>query len=224
MSDMITLAATARSKDMRANALRRSGQVPAVVYGNEQQEHLQLEEVALKKAYTKAGESTLVELDLGSKKLPVLFHDVDYDPVSDRMIHVDFYAVNMKKEVEAEVHIRFEGESPAVKEGAVLVSALHVVTVKALPANLPHDLVLDISTLSEMGGTLTVANLLIPNGVTIVDAPESVIVVAQEPRAEEVVEAPVAAVEGAVAADGTAVPAAEGAAAPAAAEGKKEKE
>ncbi|HVW66288.1 MAG TPA: 50S ribosomal protein L25 [Candidatus Peribacteraceae bacterium] len=221
MTERIPLKAAARPKDTHAGQLRRSGQVPGVVYGNTDNTLFSIEEIALKKAYTKAGESTLVELDIEGKTIPVLFQSVDFDPVSDRMIHVDFYAVDMKKEVEAEVHIRFENESPAVKEsGAILVTALHEVTVSALPANLPHDIALDLSKLVEMEGTLTVADLIAPQGVTILDDPETVIVIAQEPREEEPETPPPAAegAEGAPVAEGAAAPAGEGAPA----EGEKE--
>ncbi len=212
MTNSVALKASARAKDLNMKDLRRSGQVPAVIYGNKVENTLvHIEEIALKKAHMKAGESTVVELDVDGKMIPALFHDIDLDPVSDRMIHVDFYAVDMKKEVEAEVHVRMENESPAVKDGAILVTALHTVMVKALPANLPHDLALDLSKLADMGGTLTAADLIMPTGVTLLTEADSVIVIAQEPR-EEKEEAP-APVEGeAAAAEGAAAPAAEGAA------------
>lgn len=164
------------------------------------------------KAYTKAGESSLVELDLGGKKVPVLFHDVTFDPVSDAIAHVDFFAVDMKKEVEADVSILFEGESPAVKEGAILVTALDSITVRCLPKNLPHNLPIDLSKLVEMGSQLTVADITVPPDVTLLVEPDAVIAIAQEPREEEVAVAPVvdAAAAGATPADGAA-PAAEGA-------------
>lgn len=206
--EKISLQAAARTKDDNVKTLRVQGRVPGVVYGNTDNMMIQIDEMALKKAYSKAGESTLVELEADGKKVPVLFHSIDLDPVSDRMIHVDFYAVNMKKEVEAEVQIRFEGESPAVKEqAAILVTALHAVTVKALPANLPHDLAVNLSTLTEFGSTLTVADIIVPEGVEILNDKEDVIAIAQEPREEEVEVAPVVAegaVEGAPAADGAA--------------------
>jgi large subunit ribosomal protein L25 len=206
MSNTVPLAASARTKDENLVNMRRAGKVPAIIYGNVANTMVQIEEMPLKKAHMKAGESTVVELDIDGKKVPVLFQKIDCDPVSDRMIHVDFYAVNMKVEVEAEVQIRFENESPAVKDGAIFVTALHEVLVSALPANLPHDLALDLSKLVDMGGNLTIADLHAPQGVTILTAPETVIVIAQEPRAEVVEEAPVAA---ATPAEGAAAPAAE---------------
>ena len=207
----VALSASARSKDASVKTLRSSGQVPAIVYGNKvENTMLQCEEVALMKAYTKAGESTLVDLDIGGKKLPVLFHEISFDPVSDRMIHVDFYAVDMNKEVEADVSVHFEGESPAVKDmAATLVTALDTVTVRCLPANLPHNLSVDLGKLTEFGATLTVADIQVPNGVEITTDKDAVLVIAQEPRAEEAQQAPVEAAAGA---EGAAAEGAEGAA------------
>lgn len=220
--EKVALLAATRTAEESVKDLRKQGKVPGVVYGNSKNMMLHFDEVALKKAYVKAGESTLVELDADGTKLPVLFHAIDQDPVSDRMIHVDFYAVDMNKEVEAEVHIRFEGESPAVKESAILVTALDTVTVRALPANLPHDLPVDLSKLVAFGDTITVADITVPQGVEILNDKEEVIVIAQEPRPEEVEEAPVVVegAEGAVATAEGAAPA-EGAAA---AEGEKKEE
>jgi len=207
--DKVALSASARSKDISVKNLRRQGQIPGVVYGNKTENTaIQMEEVALMKAYVKAGESTLVDLDIGGNKMPVLFHDVSFDPVSDRMDHVDFYAVDMKKEVEAEVQIHFEGESDAVKEGGILVTALDHVEVRCLPANLPHDFKVELSKLKAFGDSITVADLSIPEGVEILTEKDAVIAVVQEPRAEEVQEAPVAA-EGAAAEGAEGAPAAE---------------
>lgn len=215
--DAIALPAKTRTTEENLTQMRIAGRVPGVVYGNIENTMLSFDEVALKKAFVRAGESTLVELDADGKKIPVLFHSIDQHPVSDRMIHVDFYAVDMKKEVEAPVHIRFVGESLAVKDmAAILVTALNEVTVRALPANLPHDLPVDLSKLTEFGSTITVADLVVPDGVEILNDKDEVIAVAQEPREEEVEEvvAPVAeGAEGAPAAEGAeGAPAAEGAA------------
>lgn len=221
--DKVSLKASARTKDVTPGSIRRSGFVPGVIYGNIENTQVQCDERDLKRAYVKAGESTLVELDVEGKTVPVLFHALDFHPVSSRMTHVDFYAVDMKKEVEADVHIRFEGESFAVKEhGAIIVEALDTVTVRALPANLPHDLPADLSKLTEIGSTLTVADLSVPEGVTIITDPETVLAVAQEQRQEEAAETVAAAPAEGAAADGTATPAAEGAA-PAADAKKEEK-
>lgn len=203
----IPLSAAPRDAKAKANVLRKSGNVPCILYGNNvENTMLMCEEVSLKKAYIKAGENTLVELDTGSKKVPVLFHHVDLDPVSDRFIHADFYAVDMTKELEAPVPVRTTGESLAVKDlGGILVTPVETVTVKCLPSDLPKELVLDISKLAELHSVVTIADLEIPKGVTVLDDAETVLATVQEMRKEEeVAPAPAAAAEGAPAAEGAA--------------------
>ncbi len=223
--DSITLSATARDNKVKPKALRRAQQVPCVVYGTlEKTLHVQCAEKDLHKVFIKAGESTLVELDIAGKKVPVLFKEVTFDPITDREMHVDFYAVNMKEEIEAPVPIHVEGESPAVKsEGGILVLPQNTILVRCLPADLPHSLTINISTLAAFHDVITVKDLVLPKGVQVMETPETVIATVQEPRKEEVI-APVAtdaaaagaegAAAGAAAADGAAAgaPAAAGAA------------
>jgi large subunit ribosomal protein L25 len=155
----------------------------------------------------KAGESTLVELNLDGEKIPVLFKDVDRHVVSEDELHVDFYAVNMKEEIETPVPVKLTGESPAVKDqSAILITPMQEVTVRCLPANLPHALEVSIASLKEFGDVLTIKDVSLPKGVAIMEAEEAVIATVQEPRKEEVIEvatpaegeAPAAGADGAV--------------------------
>lgn len=189
---MISLKAQARTKDIKTNALRKSGHVPCVLYGNDT-DNLSLECAIgeITKAYIVAGESTLVDLDTGSTTIPVLFHDIQFEPVTDTILHVDFYAVDMKKEIEAKVPVVLEGSAPAVKElGGVLVTTHDHVTVKCLPGNLPHNLSVNIESIVDFHTSVTVADIVVPDGVAILDDPEVVIATAQEPRSaiEETIE------------------------------------
>lgn len=196
----ISLQATARSSDVSARELRSKNIVPCILYGNEvKNQPLECGSAVLHKAYAQAGASTLVELDLAGAKVPVLFHEVAFDPVSGRIIHADFYAVNMKKEIEAEIPLEFVGEAPAVKEqNAVLVYVHDHVLVKCLPGKLPHSISVDISKLAAFHDVVTAADLTLPEGVKLIEELETVLVVAQESRKEEVEEPVVAAaVEGA---------------------------
>jgi large subunit ribosomal protein L25 len=219
---MISLATQARDKAQTPRALRRAELVPCVLYGNSVENlQLQCNHKELLKAYTQAGESTLVELDANGKKVPVLFHAIAFGPVSDRIIHVDFYAVNMKKEIEAHIPVHFTGESPAVKDlGAVLVTSMDHLWVRCLPADLPHELTADVSSLKEFGDHLTVAAVQVPDRVKIEEELTSVIASVQEPRRiEEETPAPA---EGEVPAEGAeGAPAAEGAEAGADAKAEK---
>lgn len=210
--EMIPLSASARDRKAKPSALRKSGKVPCVVYGNEI-ESMPIE-VSLKdlhKTFVKAGESVLVELTVDGKKIPVLFKDITFHPVTGNETHADFYAVNMKEEIETQVPIHFNGESPAVKElNGVLVTSHNELTVRCLPTDLPHDLPVDISSLAAIGDVLTVAQMSLPKGVKIMEEAETVIASIQEQRAaeEETVAAPAegeaAAAEGATPAEGAA--------------------
>ncbi len=220
--EMLSLAATGRDNATKAKVLRRNGRVPGVVYGYKTENaSIECDEAAVTRAYTKAGENTLVELEIGSKKVPVLFHGVQFHPVTDKVVHVDFLAVDLTKELEAEVPVHHDGESLAVKDLAgILVTPLDHVLVRCLPTALPKEFRIDISALTELHSTITVASLKAPAGVTILTNPEEVLALVQEKRVE-VEETPTAPAEGEAAAAGAegAAPAAEGAAAP---EAKKE--
>ncbi len=184
---MIPLQTQARASGSVAKDIRKSGNVPCILYGNDV-EHAQFscDYSEIYRVYSKAGESVLVELDVDGKKVPSLFHAIDFAPVSDKIIHVDFFAVDMKKEIEAKVPITFVGEAPAVKEmGGVMVTVLDSVTVKCLPTDLPQHLDIDATKLEDFTSSLLVSDITAPSGVTIVDDADSMVATAQEPRQEK---------------------------------------
>lgn len=182
---MILLKAQARPAEPSAKVIRRQSLIPAVVYGNETENtSIQCDYNELYKAYVQAGGSTIVDLDINGKKVPSLFHDISFDPVSDRIIHVDFYAVNMKKPIEAQIPLEFTGESEAVKSlSGVLVTTQDHVTVHCLPTNLPHALEVSLDSLKTFDDALHVSDILPHEGVEIIDDPEMMIATVQEPRA-----------------------------------------
>lgn len=211
--DMVPLTASARDLSVAPKVMRREKKIPCVVYGHGlESTAVTCDLQALHKAFVKAGESTLVELDLNGKKVPVLFKDITFDPVSGYETHADFYAVNMKEEIETKVPVRIVGEAPAIKDlGAILVTPLLEVTVKCLPSDLPHELEVSIASLMQFGESVSVKDIQLPKGVQILEEGDIMLAAVQEPRKEEVVV--VAAPTEAVAADGAAAaPGAEGAA------------
>ena len=218
---MVSLQASARDLQVNPKLLRRGNQVPCVVYGNKLQMNVQCPAQELHNAFIKAGESTLVELDVAGKKVPVLFKHVDFDPVSDREIHADFYAVDMKAEIETLVPVHFEGEAPAIKAlGGVFVIVHDHVKVRCLPGDLPHSIPVSIAGLEAFHASVSVNNLNVPKGVKVMDGVDTVLATIQEPRAIEVI-TPVVAVPAEGEAAAAAVPGAEGAA-PASAEATPE--
>lgn len=184
---MSTISLTAQARpEGKPKVIRREGQVPCVLYGNDTANvSLVCNAGELFRVYVKAGESTIVELDAAGKKVPVLFHSVDFHPVTDAITHVDFYAVDMKKEIEAQVPVHFVGVAPAVKDlGGVMVTSLDHVTVKCLPADLPSSLDANIEKLKTFDDSLTVADIDVSDKVAIQQDAETVLATVQAPRRE----------------------------------------
>lgn len=185
--DKVPLKAQVRSADAVASELREQSVVPCVVYGNDvENTSIQCDYSELFRVYSKAGSSAIVELDVDGKKIPTIVHEITFDPVKDTITHVDFYAVNMKKEIEASIPLEFTGSSEAVESaGGVLVTGLDHLTVKCLPANLPHELKVDLSPLETFADSLTVSQIVVPEGVEILEEEDQVIATVQEPRKEK---------------------------------------
>lgn len=186
-----TIAVRTRTVFGKHNAkLRTDGLIPAVVYG-QGSDSLSIEMPAgvFEKLFSQVGESTLIDL-IVDEQAPavVLVREVQRDPVRDTINHVDFYRVNMKKPIRVTVPIVYTGEAPAVKEhGGVLVRAIDHVTVQCLPADLVHEVVVDLSILATIDDTIRLGTLVRAHGITIDGDPEAVVVTVQPPRAEEVI-------------------------------------
>lgn len=185
---MAEIAAEKRSHIGRgAQALRREGVLPAVLYGpGVESVPLAVRARDFENVLRQAGETSLVTLTVkGARAYDVLIHDVARDPLTLEPIHADFYAVRMDKPIEAKVPIVFAGESTAVKnEGGVLVRVLHELEVKALPRDLPHEISADLSRLEKIGDKLHVRDLALPGGVLAEVGADEVIVLVEPPRSE----------------------------------------
>lgn len=172
----------------KIKSLRKEGLLPAVVYGaGENSKPIALNLKEFEKVWSKAGESSIIELEIGNDKKNVLIADVQRDPLKDTPIHADFQAIRMDEKIETEVPINFTGEAPAVKNlGGILVKVLHELEIEALPADLPAVLEVDISGLSNLDDRFLVKDLNLPKGVRVLAGPEEVIALVEEPKAEEI--------------------------------------
>jgi len=138
-------------------ALRNAGQVPCVLYGGDNVLHFSAPEMAFKSiVYTPNVYTATIEL--GGKSYTSILQDIQFDPVSDKILHVDFYELNKNKEITIEVPIQIEGTSPGVMAGGTLRIVNRKLKVKALPDNLPDFVSVDISGM-EMGNKLYVTKL-----------------------------------------------------------------
>jgi large subunit ribosomal protein L25 len=190
---MISLTATTREeKGKRAQALFKTGKMPAVVYGPKQASTpITLSAREFEKVFRTAGESSVIQLSgVGKDTLQVLIHDVDHDPVTNVPRHADFYAIEKGAKVEVNVPLTYVGESAAVKAGHNLVKVMHELPIEAEAADLPHELSVDISVLEAVGNQIHVRDIKLPAGVeATVDMNEVVALIqeVQEEKAEEVV-------------------------------------
>jgi large subunit ribosomal protein L25 len=187
---MITLKVEKRDKKEALGEMRKAGQMPAVYYGKkEAATSIKLPFAIFEKTLKDAGESTILHLEGKDIDVDVLIHEVDLDPVTDKPRHADFYAIEKGKKLAIPVPIEFIGVSPAVKDlGAVLVKVMHEIEIEALPKDLPHKIVIDISRLATFDSVITAADIKLPEGVVLKIKPEEVVASVYEPK-EEVVEA-----------------------------------
>ena len=140
-----------------SKALRNAGQVPCVLYGGDNVLHFSAPELAFKNiVYTPNVYTAAIELN--GKTYNAILQDIQFDPVSDKIIHIDFYQLQKDKEITIEVPIQIEGTSPGIMAGGTLRIVNRKLKVKALPDNLPDFVRVDISGL-EMGNKLYITKL-----------------------------------------------------------------
>jgi len=167
---------------------RRNGLVPAVIYGKKiPSRNLWIDLLELEKTYSRAGENTIIELDIkGGKKVNVLIHDVQVDPLSEKFSHIDFFQIRMDEKIETEIPLEFTGEPPAVKElGGVLIKNMDEVPVSCLPADLPSKMEVNTENLKTFDDRFKISDLNISEKVKILLELETVIALVSPPRSEE---------------------------------------
>lgn len=176
--------------------LRASGMIPAVIHNHGKESiHVMGDFLQLSKVFSAAGKHHPVQLTVGKQQHLALIKDVDFEPAKHRMRHIVFQAIRQNEETEAEVPIVFkEVEIPAERLSLLVLKQLDRVQVKALPKDLPDELVIDPGKLTEVGDNLTVADLEVPAGVTILSDPLSQIAIVEMPK-DQVAEADKAAEE-----------------------------
>ncbi len=197
---MFSIKAKKRDGEVKLKSLREAGEIPAVFYGaGESSTAISVAKGEFKKVWRQAGESSAVKVDMDGKSVDVLIHEVQVDPVSSDPIHVDFLVIDMKKKIKVNVPLEFVGVSGAVKSGiGNLVKVLHEIEIEALPADLPHNLEVDISTLETLDNQVFVSDIKLPAGVVAITAGTDVVasVVAQvEEKVEEAAPVDLSAIE-----------------------------
>ena len=208
----------------KVNALRRKGVLPGVLFGGRADSTpVETDLHTFELSYRRWGNTTLLALTgLDGGEVPALVYDVSRDPVSGRMLHVDFARVSLTEKTHADVPLHFVNESPAVRTlGAVLLHARSEVNVEAFPQDMPRAIEVDLSGLLEIDDAIFVRDLVVDaTTVRILNDPEELVVKAVPVKIEEEVK-PAAPAEGVLPAEGEAAAEGEEAAPAAAAEGAK---
>jgi large subunit ribosomal protein L25 len=191
-SATLEVASRAAEGSRSARRLRRTGQVPGVIYGGDGGPELfAVDGRILRNTLAHSGAILEVALD-GGEAAPVLVKDVQRHPVKGHAVHVDFLRVDMKVAIQTHVTLELIGadEAPGVAEGGVLSQGAIEINIEALPGDIPDSLQFDVSGM-EMNATATLSQLTAPAGVTLLDDPDETVLATitpptKEPEPEEI--------------------------------------
>ncbi len=175
MADNVTLQANERGERGKnaARRLRASGMTPAILYGDGESTSLAVETRTLDYTLTHFGDNALYDIDLGSGNSTARVVDAHRNPVTGLLVHVDFAPVNMREKIEVTVPLTIVGEAAGSDEGGVLQQVAYEIQVETLPGNIPQEITLDVTSLG-MNENLTLGDLTLPEGVTLLSDPEEI--------------------------------------------------
>jgi len=176
----------------KVEQLRREGILPMNIYGKKIKSFaIQAEAKDFEEVFEKTGETGLIEVQVDGDNRPVLAHNVQTDPVTDQVIHVDLLQVDLKQKVTANIPVEITGEAPAEKQGlGTLVQYIDEVEVEALPTDLPEKFEVDASGLTEVDQAIFVKNLVFDKAKVDVKKEKDEIIAKIEPLREEKEEVP----------------------------------
>ncbi len=209
---MLTLDIEPRKTSDSPVALRTKGVVPAVFYGpKEGSTPIAVDSRKLEHVWKAGGQTSVITLEGVGDKKESLIHDVQFHPVTGRLLHADFYVLEKGKKIKINVPLEWVGQAPAEKAGHIVVKALHEVEIEVAPAELPHNLAVDLSKLENVGDHITASQITLPpSAALITDAHEIVVSVTEfKEEAVEITPAPETVITTAKTEEGA--PAAEGA-------------
>lgn len=190
MKSDLTIAAALRSGN--PGAVRRGGNIPAVLYGHGiQAQNVEVESRAFQKLFAAAGRTTTLTLSIqDGKDHPVFIRDIQLHPLKNTITHIDFYQVRMDEKIRAHVPLKFIGQAPAVADmSGVFVRNIDELEVEALPKDLPHNIEVNISSLINFDAVIHVSDIKLPEGVTTHKDGGEVVALVQPPRSEQEIEA-----------------------------------
>ncbi len=187
-----SLKANVRELNGRKNQILRSeGLIPGVLYGHGiKNQNLSVKKKDFSEIYQTAGTSSLIDLQVdGNAPVKTLIHDIQTDPLSNDIIHIDFYQINEKEKITTHVELEFVGEAPAVKElGGILVKNYDEIEIECYPKDLEliDKITVDLSSLKTFNDAIHIKDLQVPPEIKIKESPDEVVVLVSEPEEEKV--------------------------------------
>jgi len=173
-------------KKREKGELLEKGLIPGVFYGREEKSTpISLLEADFMKAWKEAGESSIISLSGAGKDIDAVIQDVQFHPVTDRVLHADFYVIEKDRKIKVDVPLQFIGESPAEKNGLILVKVMHEIEIESLPADLPHQIEVDLARIVDIRSQILVEDLNFPEGVKPSAEKDEVVLSVTEAREEE---------------------------------------
>ncbi len=189
MAETIEMKAVKRELIGKANRRLDKSQLAGVVYGTAvAATPVAVDRHQFELALSHEGNisSRLISLTVDDgRPMHVIVKSMQREPSNGTLLHIDFWAVNMRQLVTTTVPVHFEGDSPGVKAGGIMMHNVAAISVEALPDALPEALVGDISAL-EVGDSLHIRDLVVPKGVTVLDAEDEIVCSVVAPKVEEV--------------------------------------
>lgn len=177
MTDRVNLVVEPReSTTEKAKSLRKEGWIPGVIYGQGQNINIKVENLMLRRILRDVGMTNLIDVTLEKDLHTVLAKDIQKHPTRGDLIHIDFYEVDMKETLVVDAALKMIGESLPVTDGLGTTSlVLYTVQIECLPDKLISEIEVDMSLIETPDDMITVSQLEVPEGVTILDDPEAVI-------------------------------------------------
>jgi len=182
MQEMVLKAESRDPKKIKAGNLRKEGKIPAVIYSHGETTQLMINEKEFSKMFKNGvSESQLIDVEYDGKKEKSFVKDYQVDPVSSKVLHVDFFKITYGEKVKTNIPVHLEGKSAGEKEGGVLEVFLHEIELEILPKDLVPSITIDISGLG-LGAALHANDLPLPESAKVLAEGNPVICHVSEPR------------------------------------------
>lgn len=166
-----------------ARRLRKSGKIPAVIYGHHDPETITIDAREFGEKFNAATESSIIHIDVDGKGFDVVVKDYQFEVLTGRVLHLDFFEIERGKKLKTHVAVHTTGEPAGVRDGGVLTLPTRDLEIECLPEDIPEEITIDISHL-QIGEAIHVTDITAPKGVAILSYEDQIIALVEHQRLE----------------------------------------